>query len=148
MRSTEDQSAGGIVVRGGKILLISPRADRWQLPKGHPENGESLAEAAIREVIEETGVVAEVVGSLPAIEYTYFETIRGPRRRVIKRVDFFLMQYRHGDVWNADAEEVCTAAWMTWDNALERLSFENERSIVTAARRFVEGGAQTPGTKR
>lgn len=144
MRVLDDQSAGGIVVRGSKILLISPRTDRWQLPKGHPENGESLAEAAVREVIEETGVVAEVVSSLSAIEYWYVEVARGPRRKVHKRVDFFLMQYRSGDVWHADAEEIVTAAWLTWDDALARLSFENERRVVEAARRLVEGGVADP----
>lgn len=140
MRNADDQSAGGIVVRGAKVLLISPRSDRWQLPKGHPEAGESLAEAAVREVAEETGVDAEVVSSLSAIEYFYVENGRGPRRRIHKRVDFFLMQYRSGDVFDADADEVATAAWLAWDEALGRLSFENERRVVEAARRLVEGG--------
>ncbi|HXT19293.1 MAG TPA: NUDIX domain-containing protein, partial [Thermoanaerobaculia bacterium] len=71
IRVQHHHSAGGLVVRGGEVLLIAPRAGRWQLPKGHVEPGEAPTEAAVREVREETGVSARVVDTLPSIDYSY-----------------------------------------------------------------------------
>ena len=57
-------SAGGVVVRDGQCVVIVPTrlaangAKVLALPKGHPEEGESPSEAALREVREEAGVVA------------------------------------------------------------------------------------------
>lgn len=53
-------SAGGLVVDDGHILLIRNRQGHWGLPKGHWETGELLAETAVREVLEETGLQVEV----------------------------------------------------------------------------------------
>lgn len=53
-------SAGGLVLEDGYILLIRNRSGHWGLPKGHWEAGELLAETAVREVLEETGLSVEV----------------------------------------------------------------------------------------
>lgn len=53
-------SAGGLVLDDGYILLIRNRNGHWGLPKGHWEPGELLAETAVREVLEETGLQVEV----------------------------------------------------------------------------------------
>ncbi|MDB4897910.1 MAG: Mut-like protein [Firmicutes bacterium] len=53
-------SAGGLVLEDGYILLIRNRNGHWGLPKGHWEAGELLAETAVREVLEETGLLVEV----------------------------------------------------------------------------------------
>ena len=61
-------SAGGVVVRGSgaeaEVAIVSPRKGVYALPKGHPNGGETLEQAATREVWEEAGVVAEPVGEL------------------------------------------------------------------------------------
>jgi 8-oxo-dGTP pyrophosphatase MutT (NUDIX family) len=86
-------SAGGLVVRGAEILLISTReGKRWQLPKGHLESGETPEQAAVRETREETGV--RRVMFAPPVEYWFNEWrahpqagrllspgVRGRRRR-------------------------------------------------------------------
>lgn len=53
-------SAGGLVLNNDRILLIRNRNGHWGLPKGHWEAGELLAETAVREVLEETGLQVEV----------------------------------------------------------------------------------------
>lgn len=54
--------AGGVVFNAKReVLLLRDRMGFWVFPKGHPEPGESLEEAAVREVWEETGVRAEVL---------------------------------------------------------------------------------------
>jgi len=131
-------SAGGLVLRGEEILLISIRGGRrWQLPKGHIEAGESRQEAAEREVREETGISGRVITPLPDVEYRFTE--RGAHR-IHKRVHYYLMVYVSGDEADFDPEEVSGARWFSWEEALERLSYPNERRVVATARELVERG--------
>ena len=125
------------MVRGGEVLLIAPRAGRWQLPKGHVERGEAPAEAAVREVREETGVLARVLAPLPSIDYTY--DVEG-RLRVHKRVDYYLMAYVEGSETDCDPREVIAARWYPWHEALTQLSFDNEREVLRSARRLLAAG--------
>ena len=126
------RSAGGLVVRGATILLISTqKGRRWQLPKGHIEDGETSEQTAVREVREETGVTGRVVAALPEIDYWYVE--KG-NLRIHKRVDYFLLEYESGDAANFDAGEVSGAGWFGWDEGLAKLSFDNERRVAEQAR--------------
>jgi 8-oxo-dGTP pyrophosphatase MutT (NUDIX family) len=126
------RSAGGLVVRGAAILLISTqKGRRWQLPRGHIEDGETPEQTAVREVREETGVTGRVVAALPEVEYWYVE--KGTLR-VHKRVVFFLLDYESGDAADFDASEVAGAGWFGWDEGLAKLSFENERRVAELAR--------------
>jgi 8-oxo-dGTP pyrophosphatase MutT (NUDIX family) len=141
MKTEHHRSAGGLVVHDDRILLISTQEGRrWQLPKGHIEEGETPEEAAVREVCEETGVTSRVVAPLSDIEYWFVE--KG-RRRVHKRVDYYLLAYVSGDAANFDAREVSGTGWFTWDEGLARLSFENERRVVRKARELSEPSAKT-----
>ncbi|HYO11984.1 MAG TPA: NUDIX hydrolase [Thermoanaerobaculia bacterium] len=138
MKTEHHRSAGGLVVRDSLILLISTQeGKRWQLPKGHIEDGETPEEAAVREVREETGVTGRILAPLPPVEYWYIE--KG-RRRVHKKVEYYLLSYVSGDTADFDAREVSGADWFSWEDGIARLSFENERRVVLEARRL-----RTPG---
>ncbi|HWM95123.1 MAG TPA: NUDIX hydrolase [Thermoanaerobaculia bacterium] len=130
------RSAGGLIVHGSQILLISVmEGKRWQLPKGHIEEGETPAETAVREVREETGVTGRVRAPLPGVEYWFVD--RG-RKRVHKTVDYFLLDFVSGDPADYDRREVSGAEWMSWDEGIARLTFENERRAVRVARELVD----------
>jgi 8-oxo-dGTP pyrophosphatase MutT (NUDIX family) len=134
-RIEHQHSAGGLIVRGTRILLISTQeARRWQLPKGHIEAGETPEEAALREVREETGVTGRIVAPLPAIEYWFFD--RGAR--IHKQVDYFLLEYVSGDTADFDSREVSGVGWFSWDAGISRLTFDNERRVVEKARDLLE----------
>lgn len=91
-----ERSAGGVVLRPGEageeIVVVTPRAGVLALPKGHPEPGETLEQAALREVREEAGIVAEAIEQLGEVgevgEVGYWYTLAGERVR--KAVTFFL----------------------------------------------------------
>ncbi|HEX2253574.1 MAG TPA: NUDIX hydrolase [Thermoanaerobaculia bacterium] len=155
MRTEDQHSAGGVVVRAGRggaggsgggaeVLLISVGdGRRWQLPKGRIEAGESPQQAALREVREETGVSGRVLAELPAIDYWFVQS----GRRIHKRVDYFLLAYESGSTADFDSREVSGAEFLPWDEAERTLSFANERHVVAAAReawarRGGEGGSR------
>ena len=131
-------SAGGVVVRDGRCIVIVPTrraADGSRvlaLPKGHPDGAESAADAALREVREETGVDAALVEKLGDIRYWY---MRGGRR-IAKVVSFFLLDYVSGELDDHD-HEVERAEWMALDEAARRLTYQGERDMVVAGGRVL-----------
>lgn len=130
-------SAGGLVVDervdGPYCVLIAHRSSagalQWTLPKGGLEADEELAEAAVREVREETGLDAGVVAKLGVIDYWF--VWRPDAVRYHKYVHYFVMAYLGGDMRAKDdeAEEV---VWLPVREALERLTHPNERELVAA----------------
>jgi 8-oxo-dGTP pyrophosphatase MutT (NUDIX family) len=125
-------SAGGVVVRRMRgrpfVAVVRVHNDVLALPKGHPDAGESAAEAAWREVREETGLEAELVEKLDDIRYWY---VRGGER-VMKIVSFFLFRYRRGSVADHD-HEVEEALWIPLDEAPDRLAYKGEREMAAIA---------------
>lgn len=98
------------------------------LPKGHIDPGETVEQAAIREVSEETGVRARLIDALGEVDYSYER--RG--RRVPKRVAFYLFEYVSGTVADHD-EEIEEAMWIALDRAAQVLTYATEREIVRRA---------------
>ena len=128
-------SAGGVVCRRSPagqvevVLVATQEGQRWGLPKGLVEDGESLEEAALREVREEAGVEADVVERLRPIEYWYWWDEGGEKVRYHKKVYYFLMAYRGGDVARHDFE-VDDARWFALDEAIRRASYRTERDVL------------------
>ena len=135
--TVEQVSAGGGVFRmqGSipeiAIVRIVPEL-RWQLPKGIIDPGETIEQAALREVREESGIEAELLSPIDTIEYWFVANYGGRRRRYHKFVHFFLMSYRAGDVGDHD-NEVDESRWIDIETALEMLEFKGERDVVAKA---------------
>lgn len=127
-------SAGGLVVRRfrGRPFLAVVRVVRAKvvlsLPKGHLDPGETSAQAALREVREEAGLVAEIEQKLGDVRYWY--ALHGERR--LKVVSFFLCRYRSGSVRDHD-EEVEAALWVPLVEAPARLEYRGEREMAERA---------------
>ena len=101
--------------------------ERLALPKGHLDGDETEIEAAVREVREETGVEAEPIEKLGEIEYTYE---RGGRP-VDKRVAFYLLEYRSGELGHD--HEIEAVRWIPLAEAVTVLTHKGEREMVRRA---------------
>ena len=119
--------AGGIVFRRREgqteYLLIRPKRqpDQWIFPKGHIEHGESAVQAAIREVLEETGVEASPLSSVG------FSTFAIGDRQI--RVEYFVMSL----VSTTGRGEGRKSTWAPFESALGLLSFADTRDLLKAA---------------
>ncbi len=143
-------SAGGVMVRmvGGRpqVALIARRNRggrlEWCLPKGHLEGAETPAEAAVREIAEETGIHGTVDCALGLIDYWF----SGEDRRIHKVVHHFLLRATGGNltVDNDPDGEAEDAAWVDVDDLDDRLSYPNERRLVGLARQVLAGRPMTP----
>jgi 8-oxo-dGTP pyrophosphatase MutT (NUDIX family) len=135
VRTARAVSAGGVVLAetrpGAPVALVAPRSARgslhWTLPKGAQEEGETVTETALREVREETGLEAELIGPLDTIDYWF---VWAPERtRYHKFVHYFLMRFVGGDFSQHD-HEMEDAAWFEPAEARRRMSFANERKLL------------------
>lgn len=133
-------SAGGVVYRRGdngvEVVLCGRSADGvWGLPKGTPRPDESLEEAAVREVTEETGLQVRVVGKIGTIQYWFARPQEGVRYH--KFVHYYLMAATGGNLedhdWEYDRVE-----WLPIEEALKTLSYKNEVGVVRGAQGLIE----------
>jgi 8-oxo-dGTP pyrophosphatase MutT (NUDIX family) len=136
----DETSAGGLVldlsgpVPQGALIGRTNRRGRllWSLPKGHLEEGETLEQAAVREVAEETGITGEVIGSLGTIDFWF--VVNG--RRVHKTVHHYLMRAVSGELSDSDIE-VTEVAWVPLPRIADRLAYSDERGLLDQARRLL-----------
>jgi 8-oxo-dGTP pyrophosphatase MutT (NUDIX family) len=139
-------SAGGVIVKRIKgawhVAAIRPRRDHhvpdvWALPKGRIDKGESGAETAVREVLEETGVSGDVVQRLGDVRYVYTQTWgMGRGTRIFKVVSFFLLRAtggRIGDLPEGMEIEVAEARWLPLAEAPRLLSYRGEQEMAEKA---------------
>jgi 8-oxo-dGTP pyrophosphatase MutT (NUDIX family) len=135
VRTARAVSAGGVVLAepwpDAAVALVAHRSVRgglqWTLPKGAVEEGETVEQTALREVREETGLEAELIGPLDTIDYWF---VWAPERtRYHKFVHYFLMVSAGRDFSQRD-HEMEDAAWFEPDEARRQMSFANERRLL------------------
>jgi 8-oxo-dGTP pyrophosphatase MutT (NUDIX family) len=158
--SIDRWSAGGVVLRRDPannnqlaVALCHRSAESlWALPKGTPEQGETVPETAAREVAEETGLQVEIG---PPIDDTYYSFFRTAGQtlgdlpyaddstvRIDKTVHWYLMTYIGGDTSNHD-HEYDDVEWIDIQEASQRLTHRNEARVLEKAVAFYEGRARS-----
>ena len=155
-------SAGGVVVRKageawnaaviepqtgdvpGRPARKPPKKVLLALPKGLVDPGEKPEQTALREVHEETGLVATMVTKLGDIKYVYVRSW-GDGEKVFKIVSFFLLHYLSGEIDDVTPEmrvEVKRASWIELDEAARRLAYRGERDMVKRAQQYLKSHSE------
>lgn len=133
-----ETSAGGVVYRiqdgTPRFLLIRDSYRNWGFPKGHLENNEQPAAAAMREVREETGLDDIVLsGAIDTIDW--FFRFRG--RLVHKVCHFYLMVTRSTSTTPQRTEGITACKWATYEDAAQLVSYVNARDVLSMAHEMV-----------
>jgi 8-oxo-dGTP pyrophosphatase MutT (NUDIX family) len=136
MPRVQETSAGGFVLASDgspKVVLIGRLQRRrkqleWCVPKGHPEDGETLEQAAIREIFEETGIEAEIIELLGSIDYEFYT----PDKLISKTVHHYLLRQTGGElnVANDPDQEAVDAQWFELSELNSVLAHENEKRMA------------------
>ncbi len=134
-----DEASGGVVLRetpGLEVLLILDRYGFAALPKGHLESGETLEEAAAREVFEETGISVAIRQSLGQRKHRYLDPDgNGP---VQKTVHYFLME-PIGGALKPQAGETLGAMWISLVDLPDIKTYSGTQLMVERAVKAWEG---------
>jgi 8-oxo-dGTP pyrophosphatase MutT (NUDIX family) len=137
-KTRNEHSSGGAVIDFrddvAYVAMIATRGRaRWGLPKGAVSEGETSEQAALREVKEETGLDAEIIGRLDTIEYFF----RAGDTLIKKSVDFYLMRYAGGTL-TPQLSEVDDVEWVPLPESIQRASFDSERKLLSSALEQIE----------
>ncbi|HEY8133255.1 MAG TPA: NUDIX hydrolase [Thermoanaerobaculia bacterium] len=143
-KTRSEYSSGGAVisVREGVpyVAMIATRGrTRWGLPKGAVASDETSEAAALREVLEETGLQAQIVKPLDTIEYFF----RASDTLIHKRVDFYLMLHTGGEL-KPQLSEVDDVEWVELSEAIRRASFASEKKLLEAAQQELDALTKQP----
>jgi ADP-ribose pyrophosphatase YjhB (NUDIX family) len=128
-----ETSAGGIVIVGNAILLLRKYNGDWVLPKGRVEENEEISKTALREVLEESGVKAEIVKYIGEITYP-LNLHRQDKERAIKTVHWFLMKARNMDCKPQKEEGFVEAKYIHIDRAAEIAHYNDEKRMIECAK--------------
>lgn len=130
-KRVEEVSAGGLVVdKSGSQGLLIGRIDKrgqmlWSLPKGHIETGESPEQAALREVLEETGIASSISRSLGVIDFWFM----AEGKRIHKTVHHFLFAEVSGTL-EPQVSEVDEVRWFPLEDITKTLAYPDEKKLI------------------
>ena len=127
------EAAGGVVSYGSATMqrfLIMFRRGVWDLPKGKVDPGETLKDAAIREVVEETGITPPRIRESIGKTLHHYE-LEG--KQIQKITYWYWMEAKSMDVGTPQLEEGITKLkWVSLDEAKQKVGFDNLRLVLDA----------------
>lgn len=126
-------SAGGIVFFRNNILMLRKFNGDWVLPKGRVEEKETLKDAAIREVFEESNSKVIVIKYIGKINYEFNRTCFQDNVRIYKEVYWYLMMARSMNCIAQKNEGFIEAKFLPFDRTLKIARYDDERKIIKKA---------------
>jgi bis(5'-nucleosidyl)-tetraphosphatase len=149
----DERSAGGIVFKREnkkiKWLVVKTistynfgkrkkrKGPVYKFPKGHLKKDEFLKQAALREVEEEGKVKAKILVKIGSNNYILWD--HETKKKIIKKVTFFLMEYRgESNLKYFDQEMVIERGWFEFKEASEKLAYDSEKVLLSKAKKRLE----------
>ncbi len=140
-KAIREYTAGGLVFRRKandelEFLLIQDLKDRWSIPKGHVESGETLEQTAVREIGEETGLKSlKILDKLDKIHFFY----RLEGKLIFMTTFVFLMEATDPDeeVVAENSEGIIDVAWFAGEEALELIEYKDTKVLLEMALRKI-----------
>lgn len=132
------QAAGGVVTNErGELLMIRLR-ERWDLPKGHVDKGEGSLTAALREVREETGIIAQALDNEPLATTWHAYNVYGPWE--LKSTNWWTMRYVDGEAKPQHEEGITRVEWVASSELGEHLksSYPTINEVMRALEKMKE----------
>lgn len=123
--------------RSLKYLIIKHRKGHWAFPKGHADKGETKLETALRELKEETGIskISLLKKSILLKEEYKFTDRKGVK--ILKKVNYFIGEAKNRRV-KIDYKEVTNFRWATVKAGMEKVTFDESKSILKKADKIVK----------
>ena len=138
-----EPTAGGIVFRptaDGKdieILLIQDSKNRWTIPKGHIEPGETAKQTAVREIGEESGLKeVDVISWLGKIHFKY----RRAEKLVLMTTQVYLVQSLDKNERPTKEKWMNGIRWFTFSEALDAIEYADIEKLMLIAKRKIRNG--------
>lgn len=131
-----EQAGGVVITEEGLVAVRKAKRGDWVLPKGHIEEGESVAATAIREVAEEMGLATRIIGWLGDRELNY---------KKLRHIGYFLLRVEQY-LPEFDAHEGKDTFLLPADKALRRLDFEDDQQLLQQALDLDKALRAAPGT--
>jgi 8-oxo-dGTP pyrophosphatase MutT (NUDIX family) len=130
--------AGAVITKleGGELKFLTihrAKMNDYTLPKGHPEENESLEQTAKREVFEETGHEVQIRDLIDSFEYEVKEPLNGEKIFIIRRVYFFSGTLK-GSVVEANNPDLkegrIVPEWLKYDDALKKFTYNTDKNLI------------------
>ncbi len=139
---TKKEVSAGIVVflknsKGLKFLLLQGGNGIWNFPKGHLEKNETLEQAALREVWEETGLkIKKINKKFKEKIFYYFQQKQKNRKQKIYKIVYFFLAQSYSKKVRLSYEHK-KFIWASYEKAFEKLKYKNLKKILKKANDFL-----------
>ena len=126
-----EKSCGAVILKeeNEKIMVLMVQmknGGHFAFPKGHVENNETEHETAVREIFEETALKVDFIDGFRE------STSYSPKEGVMKEVIYFLATPKE-EKFSPQEEEILSIKWMSAEEALKGVTYENDKKILERA---------------
>lgn len=120
--------AGGIVFFGEKVFLLKNEKDEWVFPKGVIRNGEFPAEVALRRVMEEGGIIAQIITTAGDTSYEFYSVSR--QKPVCNKIIWFIMSTK-SEMYNiSETEKFTEGGFFSIEQALQLVTYSQDKALL------------------
>ncbi len=123
--------AGGVVFSSDKVFIMENEKEEWVFPKGVIKNGELQSEVALRRVMEEGGINAEIISPAGRTNYEFFSVTR--QQPVCNRITWYIMMAQDEKYRIGEPEKYTNAGFFPIEEAMEKITYSQDRSLLNVS---------------